>query len=159
MRQITDGTSKVYLFGEKYIPTVNYDTAGDQNSDVGSIYSGMCMGLIRLGSSGGIYAANVPVGVGIQDGYLPFKYPPQQDTPLWPGTIVSNPGNPPGLTPAQQDQGSGMRFGSAHSGGMNMAFCDGSVHSVIYEIDATVHAMLSDRQDGNTVDASQYLNQ
>ena len=46
------------------------------------------------------------------------------------------------------DPFNGLRFGSAHSGGFNMAFCDGSVHSIIYEIDPQVHAMLSDRGDG-----------
>ena len=38
-----------------------------------------------------------------------------------------------------------------------MAFCDGSVHTITYEIDPTVHAMLSDRRDGNTPDAAPYL--
>ena len=40
-----------------------------------------------------------------------------------------------------------------------MAFCDGSVHIIIYDVDPVVHAMLSDRQDGNTFDAAQYLGQ
>jgi hypothetical protein len=39
-----------------------------------------------------------------------------------------------------------------------MAFCDGSVHAITYEISTQVHAQLSDRLDGSTVDATQYLN-
>ena len=52
-----------------------------------------------------------------------------------------------------------FRFGSSHSGGFNMAFCDGSVHSIIYEIDTRVHLELADRQDGVPIEASTYLGQ
>ena len=45
-------------------------------------------------------------------------------------------------------------FGSPHSGGMNMAFCDGSIHTISYEIDWTIHRDLGNRADGNPVDAS-----
>ena len=38
-----------------------------------------------------------------------------------------------------------------------MAFCDGSVHIILYNIDPPVHAMLSNRLDGQTIDASQYV--
>jgi len=42
-------------------------------------------------------------------------------------------------------------FGSAHAGGVNMAYCDGSIHSVNYEIDWQIHRDLGDRADGNAV--------
>ena len=40
-------------------------------------------------------------------------------------------------------------FGSAHAGGVNMAYCDGSIHTVNYEIDWQIHRDLGDRADGN----------
>lgn len=43
------------------------------------------------------------------------------------------------------------RFGSAHSGGLNMALCDGSVRFVSYSIDAATHRALGNRRDGKAV--------
>ena len=40
-------------------------------------------------------------------------------------------------------------FGSAHSGAFNMAMCDGSVHTISYDIDYKTHRWLSNRHDGN----------
>jgi prepilin-type N-terminal cleavage/methylation domain-containing protein len=44
------------------------------------------------------------------------------------------------------------RFGSAHTSGFHMGFCDGSVRRMEYEIDADVHRTLGNRRDGNTYD-------
>jgi prepilin-type processing-associated H-X9-DG protein len=160
LRQISDGTSKVYLIGEKYIDqiTATIELAG--NGDEVSVYHGMSQALIRLGASGGVYTPNSGMpGIGTVADDAPTQqllYPPMQDSPIWPGPAVSN--NQASIPQgAPQDWFSGFRFGSAHAGGFNMAFCDGSVHSILYEIDPTVHAMLSDRQDGLTVDSTQYL--
>ncbi len=43
-----------------------------------------------------------------------------------------------------------LAFGSAHSGSMNMAMCDGSVQTLSYEIDPTIHRYLAVRNDGET---------
>jgi hypothetical protein len=43
------------------------------------------------------------------------------------------------------------RFGSAHSGGLNMALRDGAVRFVSYSIDAAIHRSLGNRRDGRTV--------
>jgi prepilin-type N-terminal cleavage/methylation domain-containing protein/prepilin-type processing-associated H-X9-DG protein len=83
--------------------------------------------------------------------------PPKEDTPGWaPGTYA----------------GIGL-WGSAHDGGINMAFCDGSVHQISYLIDSWpsvthspgsgqpndipgVHQKLGNRADGMQVDPAQF---
>ena len=45
-----------------------------------------------------------------------------------------------------------LNFGSAHTTGLNMAFCDGSVHTVNYDIDRQTHAYLGNRKDGQAID-------
>jgi hypothetical protein len=41
------------------------------------------------------------------------------------------------------------RFGSVHTAGMHMAYCDGSVHSIAYEVDKDVFAVLGGRNDND----------
>ena len=47
-------------------------------------------------------------------------------------------------------------FGSAHPGGCNYAFCDGSVRSISYEIDGQVNRRLADRHDGEVIDKEEF---
>ena len=49
-----------------------------------------------------------------------------------------------------------LTFGSAHATSFNMAFCDGSVHSISYSIDSTTHANLGNRNDGQAIDGSKF---
>jgi len=50
----------------------------------------------------------------------------------------------------------GGSFGSAHSAGFNMIFCDGSVHSISYSIDLAIHSYLGNRKDGQTIDGAKF---
>ncbi len=47
-------------------------------------------------------------------------------------------------------------FGSAHSTGLNMAFCDGSVHHISYSIASEIHQALSNRKDGKAISATAF---
>jgi len=47
-------------------------------------------------------------------------------------------------------------FGSAHASTFNMAFCDGAVRSISYDIDQLTNQYLCDRQDGHATDASNF---
>ncbi len=62
------------------------------------------------------------------------------------------------LRPRQDTPGvnSDYAFGSAHSGGFNMVFCDGSVRPISYSIDLEVHAVLGNRSSGKAVDATRF---
>lgn len=120
-RQITDGTSKTYLCGEKALQTGDYET-GTNGGDNETWCTGFNNDNFRRTASGNnVLALNSLV--------------PEQDAP-----VLSNNHN--------------QAFGSPHSGGMNMAFCDGSIHTVSYDVDWQIHRDMGDRADGNVVDGS-----
>ncbi|MBN2218434.1 MAG: DUF1559 domain-containing protein [Pirellulales bacterium] len=48
-------------------------------------------------------------------------------------------------------------FGSAHAGGIHFLFCDGSVHTIPYDIDLQVHARLGNRCDGYQINKEQVV--
>ncbi len=71
------------------------------------------------------------------------SFPPLQDTLGVPGPYT-------GSNHSAQ-QFIYYRFGSAHPGGVHMAFCDGHVESVSYDVDISVHQLHANRQDGQVV--------
>jgi prepilin-type N-terminal cleavage/methylation domain-containing protein len=61
----------------------------------------------------------------------------------------AGPGNEP--VPDTLGESHHLVFGSAHVAGFHMAFCDGSVHMIEYNIDPDVHSHLANRADGQTI--------
>jgi prepilin-type N-terminal cleavage/methylation domain-containing protein/prepilin-type processing-associated H-X9-DG protein len=47
-------------------------------------------------------------------------------------------------------------FGSPHPTALNMAYCDGSVHRISYDINAEIHRRLANRRDGLTVNKGDF---
>lgn len=131
MRQIEDGTSNTYLVGEKWMPSDGYDGNNNQNTP------------------GFSYGDN-------QSMYVGFDW----DTHRAAWNPDENP-NSEFSQPSQDRAGFGAvlperRFGSAHSGGFNMVFVDGSVRTIGYEIDPLIHIALAVRFDGESVDSNSY---
>ena len=137
LAQIQDGTSNTYLCGEKYMDANHYldgldGTDGGQYSGMDGDgicdYCGYSSDMIRF-----------VAGYNISNGIL-------------------DPSSTPGYTPMQDYPGfsDAGRFGSAHAGMCNMAFCDGSVHQISYGISPTINWELGNRADGNAIDASMY---
>jgi prepilin-type N-terminal cleavage/methylation domain-containing protein len=105
--QITDGTSRTAMVGEKYLNPQFYEN-GKYTADDQCLFSG------HDNDNNGYTATDSAV------------YRPQQDHP---GVNQS------------------FYFGSAHAVGLHMAYCDGSVHFVEYEIDDEVWRVLGGRND------------
>jgi hypothetical protein len=105
---LTDGVSKVYCVGEKYVPAANYENGRYLNDDL-STYVG-------------------------HDG----------DMNRYTGDVQ---GRTRKLT-SDNEAPENQQFGSAHSAGFYMAFCDGSVHLTSYETDPEIHRALGGRDDG-----------
>ena len=63
-----------------------------------------------------------------------------------------------GRTPMQDRIGmhTPYHFGSAHGGGCNFVFCDGSVHQISYSVDPATFRDLGNGRDGNPLDQSRY---
>ncbi|TWT47197.1 DUF1559 family PulG-like putative transporter [Botrimarina hoheduenensis] len=112
-RHVSDGTSKVYMVGEKYMSVDHYE-------------DGLDVGDNEPGFSGG-NADTLRVTVN----RVLFN----QEISLGPDQTGSNPGDE-------------LKFGSAHSGGFNMAYCDGSVSFISFDVDPDIHRLAGNRSDG-----------
>jgi prepilin-type processing-associated H-X9-DG protein len=102
---VTDGTSKTYFCGEKYLDPNKFEDNSDPDTGNNETW---CTGHNN-------------------DNFRTTADPPKQD---------------------QQGYEDGNLFGSAHSSVWNVAFCDGHVEAIGYDIDPKVHKSYGNRKDG-----------
>ncbi len=90
-------------------------------------------------STGSDNGDNENLYVGVDNDHYRFTYPdfgsPRQDRPSVENYSI---------------------FGSAHPSGWQAVFCDGSVHSMSYSLDAATHSRLGNRKDGQVIDGSAF---
>jgi prepilin-type N-terminal cleavage/methylation domain-containing protein/prepilin-type processing-associated H-X9-DG protein len=120
--QITDGLSKTYFCGEKMLPPEFYEDVNASNSPA------------MMGDNQSAWAGfewdNHRVAWNPKARWPQQTYQPQQD--------------------GSSDVFAGcFAFGSSHPGSLGMAFCDGSVHEISYDIDMEVHRRQANRLDGD----------
>jgi prepilin-type N-terminal cleavage/methylation domain-containing protein/prepilin-type processing-associated H-X9-DG protein len=125
LRDITDGASRTYLAGEKYVCPDGYFNGLDSGTDE-CWDEGLDDDVNRVTSW---KTGNGPA-------YGTY-WRPMQDQPGVMGSPLYS-----------------YKFGSAHAGSFNMVFCDGSVQAIPYTIDPVVHDYMGGRNDGNIVDVN-----
>ena len=132
LSQITDGTTGTYLIGEKFLQPIQYD-------DIPTVGGTPNVGTPTTGG----YGDNQSV-------YTGFEW--DNERVVW--NLQLNPTDGSQWQPRQDTNGEDnpayLAFGSAHAGGLNMAMCDGSVHTISYDIDPNTHRYLGIKNDGNT---------
>lgn len=122
LRTVADGASKTYLVGEKYLEPRFYET-GESPGDNESLYAGFCSDLHR-------YAGMIERQRPVAGSLSPFVAPLHDAAEGTEGAPAS------------------ARFGSAHPAGFFMAFSDGSVHLMPFEINLETHFRRAHRNDG-----------
>jgi prepilin-type N-terminal cleavage/methylation domain-containing protein len=128
-RQVSDGTSKVYMVGEKYMSTDNYEDGLDFG-DNEPAFSGNNTDTLRTTAPHRGVKGKLP---------LRTDQPGSSDDGL------------NGGKPTDPGYGGELIFGSAHSSGFNVALCDGSLRLIPFDIDPEVHRTYGHRYDGVVV--------
>jgi prepilin-type N-terminal cleavage/methylation domain-containing protein len=125
LAQIEDGASNTYLVGEKWLPVDSY--AGFTEDNVSEYTSGDNQSMYT-----GFEWDNHRVA------WNPDSTAPQASSQPSPDSAIEGGGGGPT-----------RRFGSAHPSTFQMVFCDGSVHSISYDVDAATHRALANRFEGD----------
>jgi prepilin-type N-terminal cleavage/methylation domain-containing protein/prepilin-type processing-associated H-X9-DG protein len=122
--KIPDGSSKTVVIGEKFVPPALYEVAGNDPRRSGD----------DKGWGGGWDC----------DGMRSAMFPLRQDNQ---GEFPADPAAGSGNCENDYD----FPFGSAHSGGINVMYADGSVGFVSYEIDQENFNRMAHRFDGESI--------
>jgi prepilin-type N-terminal cleavage/methylation domain-containing protein/prepilin-type processing-associated H-X9-DG protein len=130
-KDVTDGIGKTYLVGEKSVPIRDYST--------GQAWGDMMGTFIDIG--GPPDCERLAIGTPIQD--------PDSD-------VANYDWNPSANNPYYRYLLGGYLFGSAHPAACNFVFCDGSVHSISYNISFATHSALATRAAGDKPDPKEY---
>ena len=129
---IVDGLSKTYLIGEKFVAPKAYND--------NTVY----------GNSLGGFGDNQSMYVGYEWDNQRVAWTSKTPPPFSANTADFQPSADSDA--AADDIKAVTAFGSAHAGGLNMAFCDGSVQSVSYDIDPQAHREQAIRNDEGDVE-------
>ncbi|HEY3391589.1 MAG TPA: DUF1559 domain-containing protein [Lacipirellulaceae bacterium] len=124
IKQITDGTSKTMLVGEKYLFNQFYGLEGEVSTcaDNNSPYQGYDWDVIRWAN-----ARLEPRSWRADITYVPTPDSVELQAPLSKICVV--------------------QFGSAHSSVFQVVMCDGSVDAVVYDVDMATFEMMANRRD------------
>lgn len=131
IKRIEDGTSNTYMVGEKWLGTDSYEGSSGANA----ASPGFSWGeneCLYTGWEWDNHGAAWNPRSGADEGAIAASQP----APDQAGIVAPFPAR---------------KFGSAHAGGFNMVFCDGSVRSISYDVDYRTHAAAANRLDGNVV--------
>lgn len=123
IKAITDGLSKTYCVGEKWLGPNFHDNALSGGDDQ-SMYNGMDRDNLRWAR--GAHTITVPATKNLS------AIPPIPDT-------------------VEDNKDYDGHFGGPHPGVVLMGMCDGSVHSISYDIDPVMHGRLGNRKDGEVI--------
>jgi prepilin-type N-terminal cleavage/methylation domain-containing protein/prepilin-type processing-associated H-X9-DG protein len=134
MSQIEDGTSNTYLIGEKHINPIEY-LGGTSTTDPGYSFNTNQAAYCGYEWDNQKVAWNTIWGNVGSAQAIAEKKEERQPRPDTPGDLTTE------------------AWGSAHAGGFHMAFCDGSVRTINYDVDPLVHSYSANRLDGQVVNA------
>jgi prepilin-type processing-associated H-X9-DG protein len=130
LKRVEDGASNTYMVGEKSLPIDGYESSPGGSSTPG----------FDWGEN--------------ESAYTGWEW--DQHRAAWCPRFDNTTTDVEARQPVQDQAGvappyPSLQFGSAHAGGFNMVFCDGSVHVISYDINYLTHSYLASRLDGNPV--------
>ncbi len=128
IQQITDGASHTAMVGEKYVNPDHY-LDGLDSADDQNLYTGHDRDMA---------------------GYTYFQRKPRKDIAFLDAAFSD-------ANPLQDRPGVSynFRFGSAHNSGLHMAFCDGSIRFIGYDVTRKVFALMGGREDNEPEEQTQ----
>jgi prepilin-type N-terminal cleavage/methylation domain-containing protein len=121
IKHITDGTSNTYLCGEKFLSPDNYDNGWDESDN-----ETWCTGYNN-------------------DNYRSGTYRPASDC-----SVSECPDIHTDSGAGQGPKISNTIFGSAHPAVWYVAYCDGHVEGLTFDVELVVHQSAANRFDGNS---------